>query len=296
MILRKIFNRFKKSNQTAHTSLQQIPWEDIVKECYDKNLNFSYPVAKVIYTDEKSERAVILRKSEQMYSIVYEKLYPYDEDELKYFSLELHGYWASGEQKGVSFFETEEEAINAVFSDAPFKYNKCIVWADTPFRIEADRLYWIKDDGADDPDDLCLHGHAVVKIGDEVFDYGATLSATGLYLLRTITDNHIIREGEAMLPCCGHMMIANDDLSSVDICGCPNGLDWSVIHENGRVKIVTEAGKETFIEIDDYKNEVYAFVDKIEEYYQSCLSKNMPSEEFERNGYTAFWNEWHRRR
>ncbi len=32
------------------------------------------------------------------------------------------------------------------------------------FKIDADRLYWIN--GADDdPDDLCLHGHAVAYIG-----------------------------------------------------------------------------------------------------------------------------------
>ena len=39
-------------------------------------------------------------------------------------------------------------------------------------------------------------------------------------------------------------MLANDDLGSVYIYGCPNGLDWSVIHENGRIKLVTESGKE----------------------------------------------------
>jgi hypothetical protein len=91
-------------------------------------------------------------------------------------------------------------------------------------------------------------------------------------------------------------MYANEDLSSVDIGGCPNGIDWSVIHEDGRIKFITETGKETFIDMDDYREEVYAFVDTIEAYYRNCLPKNMPSEEFERNGYTAFWNEWHSRR
>jgi hypothetical protein len=171
------------------------------------------------------------------------------------------------------------------------------VWADTPFRIEAYSLYWIKDDGADDPDDLCLHGHAVVKIGDEVFDYGATLSATGLYLLRTLTDNHIIHDDQAMLPCCGHSMYANEDLSSVDIGGCPNGVDWSVIHEDGKIKFVTEAGRETLISIDDYRNDVFAFADKIEDFYKKSSPKKLSeADAMMRDGYTAFWNEWRRRR
>ena len=144
---------------------------------------------------------------------------------------------------------------------------------------------------------MCLHGHAFIKIGDEVFDYDATLSAAGLYLLRTVTDNHIIREGEAMLPCCGHMMIANDDLSSVDICGCPNGLDWSVIHENGKIKLVTEAGNTTFIDIDIYKEEIYAFTDKIEDFFKKSSPKIFSeTETFERDAYTAFWNEWRKLR
>ncbi|MCL2048089.1 MAG: hypothetical protein FWG87_05110 [Defluviitaleaceae bacterium] len=297
MIIQKILNRLKKKNQPTYTHLEPIPWSAVVSECYNQGLNFTLPVIEVIYTDDKSERAVILQKSERLYSLVYEKLCPYHEDELKYISEGLHGFWSSCAHGNTSLFETRESAVKAVYSDAPFKYNKSVIWADAPFRIDADRLYWIKDDGLDDPDDLCLHGRVLVKIGKEIFDYDATVNAAGLYLLRTLTDNHIIHEKQFMLPCCGNMMIASDDFSSVDILGCNNGLDWSVLHENGGVRLVTQAGKEAFIDIDDYRNEVYAFADKVEEYYQNCLSKNVPvGEEFEWDGYTAFWNEWHRRR
>ena len=113
---------------------------------------------------------------------------------------------------------------------------------------------------------------------------------------KNITKNHIIHDDQAMLPCCGHSMYANEDLSSVGISGCQNGVDWSAIHENGKIKLVTEAGKETLVDVDNYKEEVLVFADKIEAFYKKCLPKNMPSEEYERNGYTAFWNEWRRRR
>lgn len=296
MILKKIFNRLSRKNQSAATPLQPIPWNEVVKECYDKNLEYIYPVAKVMYADDKTERAVILKKSDALYTIDFSKLYSYDEDELQYISGGLHGYWGPAMNSGKSIFDTEEDATTAIFSEPPFKYNKSVVWADCAFRIDAENLCWIKNDGADDPDDFCLHGHVFAKIGEEILEYDTTVSAAGLYLLRTLTENHIIHEHEHILPCCGHRMMANEDLSSVNIGVCPNGVDWSVIHENGKIKLVTEAGRETLIGIDDYKQEVDAFADKIEDYYEKCSPKNMPSEEYERNGYTAFWNEWRRHR
>ena len=167
--------------------------------------------------------------------------------------------------------------------------------AGTPFQIILESLHWIKNDGMDDPDDLCLHGHIFVVIGEDAIECDATISAAGLYLLRTLTENHIIHDGEAMLPHCGNSMIANDDLSAVDIFGCPNGIDWSVIHEADKIRLITEMGKETLIGFKEYSEEVFAFADKIKSYYDKCQPKNIPSMETERDGYVAFWNEWNRR-
>ena len=293
MIIKKLFNRFKK--KTKQTHLEQIPWRDVVDECYDKGLEFTYPIVKVIYADNKSERAVILNRPDMTYTVVFQKLYPFDEEELKHFSVGLHGYWAPSEQDTGNVFDTEEHATNSVFSTPPFKYNKCVVWAETPFRIDTERLHWIIDNGEDDPNDLCVHGQTIVKIGEEVFDYDATVSAAGLYLLRTLTEDHIVPEYNYMLPCCGHWMYINGDISTVNIGGCPNGVDWSVIHEGDKVKFVTETGKETFMNIEDYKNEVFSFTDKIEAYYNGCLPKK-PFDKHSSDGYTAFWNEWRRRK
>ena len=281
--------------KTAH--LQPIPWRQVVKECFDTGLDFIYPIIKVIYTDDKAKRAVILHRPDETFTIAYQSLYPFNDDELKYFSVGLHGFWSPSEVDGYSVFDTEERAINEVFSDPPFKYNKSIVWANAPFRIDVENLHWIKDDSMDDPDDLCLHGDAIAKIGEEVFLYDSTVSAAGLYLLRTITENHLIHGDQAMFPCCGHWMMGNEDLSTVDIGGCPNGIDWSVIHEDGRVKIVTETGKEAFIELDIYREEVNVFADKIESFYKQSLPKNLSEKDIMSvNGYSTFWNEWHNRR
>ena len=100
-----------------------------------------------------------------------------------------------------------------------------------------------------------------------------------------------------MLPCCGHAIwLKNDNTKDVFIMGCCNGIDWSVIHENDKVKLITERGNETIISIDEYKKEVYNFVDLIEDFYKKCKPKILPKDKFDRDSYIAFWDEWHRRR
>lgn len=163
------------------------------------------------------------------------------------------------------------------------------------FSINATDLHWI-DGSKDDPQDFCLHGKAIVIIGERKIEYNCTVSATALYLLKTITENHIINEDNQMLPCCGHFIIANEALDEVTISGCENGIDWSVIHKDNMVILEIEDGTKESILLEKYKLEVYRFADMIEEFYNSCTPKELPEDEFDRDGYVAFWNEWHRRR
>ncbi|MBE6607742.1 MAG: hypothetical protein E7633_04235 [Ruminococcaceae bacterium] len=159
------------------------------------------------------------------------------------------------------------------------------------FTIKVSNLHWI--DNLNQTEDLCLHGNATVTIGDEVWQYdNTTVSSTALYLLKSIKEDHkIYCESSQMLPCCGFTMVANETLSKVDICGCPNGVDWSVLHENDNVVLITETGKRTVIPIDEYRQTVFEFADLIESFYKSSQEK-IPEDEFDRNGYIAFWNEW----
>ena len=163
------------------------------------------------------------------------------------------------------------------------------------FSIEATDLAWV-DGSKDDVNDLCLHGHAVVHIGDCKLEYDATVSATALYLLKTLTEDHIIYMDNQLLPCCGFFYLPNETLDQVTICGCPNGIDWSVLHDGDWVILELEDGTKEKVSLTDYRAEVLKFADKIEAFYQSCSPKVIPENELERNGYKAFWNEWHRRR
>ncbi len=164
------------------------------------------------------------------------------------------------------------------------------------FKIDADNFSWITGE-ADDPQDLCLHGHVTVQIGDTVLEDMGTVSATALYLLKTLTEDKVMAEYDIrMIPCCGHFLIANKELTEVEISSCDTGTDWSTIHDGDCVKIVLPSGQTEIIELAEYRDEVLRFVDKVESYYQSCTPKVLPEDEFARNGYIAFWNEWHRRR
>ncbi len=162
------------------------------------------------------------------------------------------------------------------------------------FKIEVTDFEWI-DSPEDDPRDLCLHGKVTAYIGDEVLEDHGTVSASALYLLRSLTEDHRTGQLMQMIPCCGHSMIPSDDLSEVYISGCFNGTDWLVQQVSGGVKITTDSGKETFVPMEEYRAEVFRFADRVEAYYKACLPKE-PYDDFSRKGYTAFWNEWHRRR
>ena len=71
-----------------------------------------------------------------------------------------------------------------------------------------------------------------------------TVSSTALYLLKTLTEDKLMSYNDIqMVPCCGHFLIANNDLTSVTIIGCDKGMDWSTVHtENGK-KMLEEREK-----------------------------------------------------
>ncbi len=163
------------------------------------------------------------------------------------------------------------------------------------FKIDVDQFSWIGG-AADDPNDRCLHGHVTIQAGDTLLDDYGTVSATALYLLKSLTRDKIMAPHDIqMVPCCGHFLIANRDLSEVSIIGCDTGMDWSVIHENGGVRLVFPSGTEHWVSQRDYRAEVLQFAEKVEHHYLSCQPKVLPEDTFDYNGYIAFWNEWHRR-
>lgn len=164
------------------------------------------------------------------------------------------------------------------------------------FRIEIQKSYWIQG-REDDPKDLCLHGDVVVQIGEEECSFqDAAISAAGLFLLRSLVEDHIMDGIEHMIPCCGHAMYSmNDRLDEVEIIGCSSGIDWSVIHEERKIKLLTKVGNRVEVSLCEYAKVVLEFTDQVERAYQVATPK-VPYDHYEEAGYKAFWNEWNRRK
>ncbi|WP_324026341.1 hypothetical protein QSV08_02660 [Maribacter sp. BPC-D8] len=165
------------------------------------------------------------------------------------------------------------------------------------FEIKILRQHWIKDDGVDDKADLCSHGVLFIKIGDEILSNlesdSWALTATGLYLLRTLKIDYTIDDfGSQLVPCCGHFMIPDEKKNYISILGCNEGVDWNIKHENGYVKLTTEKGTVAIISFELYKNIVLDFTDRVESFYGDPNEKEVPNEEFDQNGFRQFWAEW----
>lgn len=161
------------------------------------------------------------------------------------------------------------------------------------FSVEILSLYWIRNE-ADDPEDLCLHGDVAVVIGGERMQDSAAVSAGSLMLLRTITEDHGCDEEPQMMPCCGHAMYASEDGQRVQIISCGHGLNWAVRHKGDRVRLETKAGTVACIPKAEYRAAAFAFADWIWAHYMACTPKRLPKDRHDREGYLAFWREWHR--
>lgn len=164
------------------------------------------------------------------------------------------------------------------------------------FDIRILDLHWIKD--VDDPTDLCAHGRVFVKIGNEIISdkksLDITVSASALYLMRTLKINYKKDDfASQLLPCCGHFIIADDDNDFVNICGCPSGIDWTIIHTyDNRIKHISDSGQEAIIGKEQYKKIVLDFADQVENFYKTSIPKTIPTDDFDKKGYLTFWKEW----
>ena len=162
------------------------------------------------------------------------------------------------------------------------------------FSIGFDGIGWLEG-LEDDPGDCCAHAHAVAQIGDETFEYYATVSATALYLPKSLKKDHSAYREEQFLPCCGFNIYEKDDgTDDVVILGCPNGIDWDLVHAGDEVIITTDSGMVTTIPFAEYREEALRFADKVEAFYSDQPPRRPPEDEAQ--AYKAFWEEWHRRR
>ncbi|HXJ34844.1 MAG TPA: hypothetical protein VMS22_12495 [Candidatus Eisenbacteria bacterium] len=174
------------------------------------------------------------------------------------------------------------------------------------FEIEIKRQGWIDPELEVAPADLCSHGDIRLEIGGQVIVSGEaepgeladwwTISTSALALLRTLESDHSPdrRVADRLILHCG----------MIEMLTCPIGVDWSVTHLGGRVRLrdvarfdtvdETEAirfpGLEVELAEDGYRLQVVAFAEKAKEPFVG--TEKTPADDYERQLYEEFWREY----
>ncbi len=156
-------------------------------------------------------------------------------------------------------------------------------------------LHFLGDDPVSKREDLCLHGRVYFRVNDTVFseigDHTWCVTASALYFLRSLIIDHKAGEGEHMIPCCGHMMIPNEDGKTVCVIGCNNGIDFDVIHVGNEIHIGTDGGRQECVPLVEYKQAVIAYADSIMVFHAKSEERifELP---FDRAGWEAYKTEF----
>jgi hypothetical protein len=180
--------------------------------------------------------------------------------------------------------------------------------SDSPnFEIDIIQQGWISSDPASVRADLCSHGDIRLLIGRQVIAPGDgsedyTISTSALALLRTLESDHACgsSDGQLLLHCGMILMVS-----------CPIGVDWSVAHRDGRVRLSdvvvceeTDSAREgprfrefpgLAVELTEgeYRRAIVAFADKAKEPFAD-IEKIFP-DDAEQQLYEEFWLEFEER-
>lgn len=151
----------------------------------------------------------------------------------------------------------------------------------------------------DDPEDMCAHGNIHFQIGSDILvkpdDGEWTVSASALYLLRTLEKSHTFKSPlfDHLFPCCGFNMFNVQGEENVVICGCPNGIDFEIIHIYQEVVIRNTSKPLTIYKIpmSVWSDAVIAFSSNIRAFYEQSSPKQ-PDNSEDKDGYNKFIQEW----
>jgi hypothetical protein len=168
------------------------------------------------------------------------------------------------------------------------------------FAIEITGQGWIGSEPYDVQHDLCSHGDirlvigsSVITPGDSEGDY--TISTSALALLRTLESDHSSEHpvADRLVLHCGMLLMVS----------CPIGIDWSVAHLPGRVRLsdvvrydsTDEAEAARFpglavVAEDEYRRQVVAFAEKAKLPFAGV--EKVFEDDSDRQLYEEFWQEY----
>lgn len=169
----------------------------------------------------------------------------------------------------------------------------------TDFEINLLRLHWTTDNGADEPEDQCIHGEVFIRVGNEIVsdkESGSwSIGVTALYLLRCLTEDYYPDKfGNYILPCCGHFMIPDEDDNYVTIQGCNIGKEWTIKHHKKSVEWISENGVSGSLSKSEYHNVIIKLISEIELFYNQSTPKHTPKDNFDKTAWQQYWAEWNK--
>ena len=164
--------------------------------------------------------------------------------------------------------------------------------------LKALDLHWFE--GSEEERDLCAHSSVYLKIGiKSISDEKAgdwTVSASAYYFLKSLKETHDGSIEPQLIPCCGfNMYVVGDNNDELLILGCPNGINWTILHKPNKIIHQFENGEIIETDFDEWRDVVCNFSDEIMNFYEISLPKVVDDEE-DRKGFELFMKEWKRLR
>jgi hypothetical protein len=167
--------------------------------------------------------------------------------------------------------------------------------------LVAHDLCWIND-ATEDPQDQCAHGTVEFRVNDTTFvkpeDGQWTVSGAALFLLRTLSHDHTatvrVTDSNFLFPCCANTAWPDDGEFSTLCVGCNTGIDIEITHQEGAVRLTSPAGTEVVSE-NQWRLAVLGFAEQVLDFYKRCAPKADLDDDHDRQGWTAFWQEWKQR-
>jgi hypothetical protein len=152
----------------------------------------------------------------------------------------------------------------------------------------------------DDGTDQCAHGTVLLAVDDQTLmepsDGDLTLSAAGLFLLRTLGADHragdSLTDGNALFPCCGHSVF--EIAGRCVVMGCDSGVDLSVT-TGGDIVTLARGDRTAVLARSDWRDSVLGFVEQVEAVYSRSVPRAALADAADAAGWRLFWEEWHAR-
>jgi hypothetical protein len=169
-------------------------------------------------------------------------------------------------------------------------------------RLDPVEIGWVSEK-VNPPDDYCVHARVEFSVADVVLVSPSegiwTVSASALFLLRSLTANHTeefpVAEHNYLFPHCAMDAWPDDGKYGLVLAGCQNGVDVFIEHEPEGVTLVREEKRAT-VSNHEWSAAVLSFVEKVELFYLESKPKNELHDEFSRRGWRLFWEEWNTRK